>query len=72
MERKLEHLYDSVRNNGMDYPILVAEDQRILRGNQRFHFAKDHGYQAISCYVIKDADIDKWIQRTYIDEDDWA
>mgnify|MGYP001162729943 FL=1 len=72
MERKLRELYLSIGRVGMEYPILVAEDKRILRGNQRFYFAKDHGYDAISCYVIKDGDIDKWIQRTYIDENDWA
>ena len=70
-ERKLKHLYSSIEKNGMNYPILVAEDMRVLRGNQRYWYAKDHGYSCISAYVIKDADIDKWIQRTYIDEENW-
>ena len=69
--RKLEHLYSSVKEHGMEYPIIVAHDMRILRGNQRYWYAKDNKYDMISAYVIKDADIDKWIQRTYIDEDDW-
>ena len=70
-EEKLKNLYLSIARKGMNSPILVAEDMRILRGNQRYWYAKDHGYQCISAYVIKDADIDKWIQRTYIDEVDW-
>ena len=70
-EEKLRNLYLSIARKGMNSPILVAEDMRILRGNQRYWYAKDHGYQCISAYVIKDADIDKWIQRTYIDEVDW-
>ena len=70
-ETKLKHLYSSIEKNGMNYPILVAEDMRVLRGNQRYWYAKDHGYSCISAYVIKDADIDKWIQRTYIDEENW-
>ena len=70
-ERKLKHLYSSIEKNAMNYPILVAEDMRVLRGNQRYWYAKDHGYSCISAYVIKDADIDKWIQRTYIDEENW-
>ena len=70
-EEKLKQLYMSIARKGMESPILVAKDMRILRGNQRYWYAKDHGYQCISAYVIKDADIDKWIQRTYIDEVNW-
>ena len=70
-EEKLRNLYLSIARKGMNSPILVAEDMRVLRGNQRYWYAKDHGYSCISAYVIKDADIDKWIQRTYIDEVDW-
>ena len=70
-ERKLRELYLSIGRNGMQQPILVSEDMRILRGNQRYYYAKDHGYNCISAYVIKDDDIDKWIQRTYIDEENW-
>ena len=70
-EEKLKQLYMSIARKGMSSPILVAEDMRILRGNQRYWYAKDHGYQCISAYVIEDADIDKWIQRTYIDEVNW-
>lgn len=70
-EEKLKQLYMSIARKGMESPILVAKDMRILRGNQRYWYAKDHGYQCISAYVIEDADIDKWIQRTYIDEVNW-
>ena len=70
-EEKLKQLYMSIARKGMERPILVAKDMRILRGNQRYWYAKDHGYQCISAYVIEDADIDKWIQRTYIDEVNW-
>ena len=70
-EEKLKQLYMSIARKGMESPILVAKDMRILRGNQRYWYAKDHGYQCISAYLIEDADIDKWIQRTYIDEVNW-
>tara|TARA_B100000085_G_scaffold193753_1_gene177644 strand:+ start:1202 stop:2299 length:1098 start_codon:yes stop_codon:yes gene_type:complete len=70
-EEKYQRLCDSIKKNGMTYPILIDSENRVLRGNQRAWYCLDNNIKYISCYRIKDSDIDKFIQKTYIDGDDY-
>lgn len=64
-------LCKSIDKNGMTHPIIVDENLRVLRGNQRVWYCIDNGILAISAYHIKDSDIDRYIQATYIYKDDY-
>ena len=55
----------------MKYPILIDSQNRVLRGNQRVWYAIDNGLKCISCYRIRDSEIDKWIQKTYINREEY-
>ena len=68
---KYKRLCESIKKNGMEYPILIDSENRVLRGNQRAWYCTDNEIKYISCYRIKDSDIDKFIQKTYIDGDDY-
>jgi len=61
-----EKLCESIKENGMTYPIIVAGDMRVLRGNQRVWYCIDNGLQMIGAYVINEGEMDRYIQETYI------
>ena len=68
----VKYFCESIDKNGMKYPIIVcASDYRVLRGNQRVWYAIDNGLKCISCYRIRDSEIDKWIQKTYINREEY-
>jgi len=64
-------LCDSIKKNGVTYPILVDGSMRVLRGNQRVWYCIDNNIQMIGAYVIKDSDLDLYIQKTYINKKDY-
>ena len=64
-------LCESIDKNGMTHPIIVAHDMRVLRGNQRVWYCIDNNIQAIGAYKIHEQDIDKYIQKTYINKNDY-
>ena len=55
----------------MKYPILIDGENKVLRGNQRAWYCIDNDIKYISAYRIKDSVIDKFIQKTYIDGDEY-
>ena len=69
--KKYEKLCESIKRNGMEYPIIIDGMNRVLRGNQRAWYCVDNNIKYISCYRINDRDLDKFIQKTYIDGDNY-
>ena len=59
-------LCKSIDKNGMTHPIIVDENLRVLRGNQRVWYCIDNGIQMIGAYVINEGEMDRYIQETYI------
>jgi len=60
-------LCESIDKNGMTYPIIVcASDYRVLRGNQRVWYCIDNNIDMIGAYAIKEGEMDRYIQETYI------
>ena len=60
-------LCESIDKNGMTYPIIVcASDYRVLRGNQRVWYCIDNNIDTIGAYAIKEGEMDRYIQETYI------
>ena len=55
----------------MKYPVLIDGENRVLRGNQRVWYALDNNIKYISAYRIKDSEIDKYIQKTYINRQEY-
>jgi len=64
-------LCESIKNKGMEYPIIVDGASRVLRGNQRVWYCIDNNIQMIGAYVINDQDLDLYIQKTYINKNDY-
>ena len=69
--KQFKELCESIKMHGMKYPILIDSQNRVLRGNQRVWYAIDNGLKCISCYRIRDSEIDKWIQKTYINREEY-
>jgi len=68
---KYNKLCESIKKHGMKYPILIDGENKVLRGNQRAWYCIDNDIKYISAYRIKDSVIDKFIQKTYIDGDEY-
>ena len=68
---QFRELCKSIAKHGMRYPVLIDGENRVLRGNQRVWYALDNNIKYISAYRIKDSEIDKYIQKTYINRPEY-
>ena len=69
--KQFRELCKSISKHGMKYPILIDGENKVLRGNQRVWYALDNNIKYISAYRIKDSEIDKYIQKTYINRPEY-
>ena len=64
--QQYEKLCESIKKHGVEHPIIVGDDMRVLRGNQRVWYCIDNNIQMIGAYVINEGEMDRYIQETYI------
>ena len=70
-KEQYKKLCESIDKNGMTYPIIVAGDMRVLRGNQRAWYCIDNKIDMIGAYVIDEGEVDRYIQLTYIHKSEY-